>query len=88
MAVVNHDYPNAGDFVVVNEDGDPVEDAEIRIYDSVAFQANQLGTWLASTTTDADGKWRDPIDLPDGGSYVVWVQKYSVYGPEHWELTT
>ena len=88
MAIVNHDYPNTGDFIVVNEQNEPIEDAEIRIYESVPFQAGVLDTWVGATTTDVDGKWRDPIVVPDAGSYIVYIQKYSVYGPKHYELTT
>lgn len=88
MAIVNHDYPNIRDFLVLNEDSTPILDAEIRIYDQVEFEAGNLDTWVGSTTTDEDGKWRDPVELPDGGSWIVWVQKYTLYGPNHWELLT
>jgi hypothetical protein len=88
MAIVNHDYPNIGDFIVVNDQNEPIEGAEVRIYESVPFQAGILDSWVGSTTTDIDGRWVDPIVIPDGGSWVVYIQKYSLYGPKHYELIT
>lgn len=88
MAVVNHDYPLAGEMIVVDEQAVPVEGVVIRIYDHTAFFAGDVATWIASTITDVDGKWVDPVVLDDGQSYVVHFQKESVAGPDHVEITT
>jgi len=88
MAIVNHDYPLDNEMLVVNEINEPIEGAEIRIYDHTAFFAGVLDTWVASTTTDIEGKWVDPIVLEDGRSWVVHFQKESMYGPDHVEITT
>ncbi len=88
MAVVNHDYPLEDEMTVVDEQANPVEGVDIRIFDHTAFFAGDVDTWIASTITDADGKWVDPIVLDDGQSYVVHFQKESVAGPDHVEITT
>lgn len=88
MAIVNHDFPVTDALLVVNETNEPIEGAEIRIYDHTAFQAGAVSSWEAMTTSDVDGKWVDPIVLEDGRTWVVHMQKPSVYGPTHVEITT
>lgn len=86
--MVDHNYPLLDALRAVAPNGDPVEGAEIRVYDLVAFVAHQISTWIGMTTTDIEGRWLDPIALPDGGSFVVHFEKYSEYGPVHVEITT
>ena len=88
MAVVNHDYPLTDEMTVVNDVNEPIEDVTVRIYDHTAFFAGEVDTWVAETLTDADGKWIDPVELPDGQSWVVHFQKEGAYGPDHVEITT
>ena len=88
MASVNHDYPGENDMVIVDESNDPIMGAEIRVFDQTAFDAGSVDTWVGMTTTDADGKWIDPIILGDGHNWVVHIQKESMYGPVHVEITT
>ena len=88
MAVVNHDYPNTDDMLVVDETNEPIEAAEIRVYDQTAFDAGVVDTWESMTTSDLEGKWVDPIILEDGRNWVVHFQKESLYGPVHIEITT
>ena len=88
MAIVNHDYPVSGALTVVDSENAPIEAAQIRIYDLTAFQAGVLSTWQAATSSDMEGKWVDPITLPDGRSWVVYMEKQNTYGPNHIEITT
>ena len=88
MTVVDHNYPLDNSMLIVDETNTPVEGAQIRIFDHVAFQAGELDPWVAETTSDVDGKWVDPVVLDDGRTWVVHVQKPSVAGPEHIEITT
>jgi hypothetical protein len=86
--MVDHNYPLADSLLVVNASGDPVEGAEVRIYEAVKFYAHVVDVWVGMTTTDITGQWIDPIALPDGGTWVVHFEKYSSYGPVHVEITT
>ena len=88
MAIVNHNYPLPDSLKVVDEQNNPIEAAVVRIYGLTEFQAGLLDTWVADTTTDVDGNWVDPIELTDGMTWVVHIQKLTVYGPEHVEITT
>ncbi len=88
MAIVNHDFPNADDMLVVDETNNPIEAADIKVYDQTAFDAGVVDVWEAMTTSDAEGKWVDPIQLEDGRNWIVHFQKESMYGPVHVEITT
>lgn len=85
---VNHDYPHSGDLTVVSHQGVPVEGVEIRVFELEKFLAGDTSTWVAQTTTDANGEWVDTLDLEDGRSWAVHFQKLGVVGPEHREITT
>jgi len=88
MTFVNHDFPLAGELLAVNEEDEPIEGVEIQLFDHTAYQAGDFSTVLGATTTDIEGKWIDPIEVPDGGTYIVLFQKYSEYSPKHVEITT
>jgi len=85
---VNHDYPHVGDMAVVSPSGVAVEGVEIRIFELEKFLAGDTSTWVAHTTTDANGEWVDTFDLDDGRSWAVHFQKLNEFGPEHREITT
>jgi len=86
--VVNHDYPGTDDMTVVSPQGDPIEDAQVRIFEFAKYEAGEVDSWVGETTTDVDGKWRDPLILDDGATWVVHFQKESMYGPATVEITT
>lgn len=85
---VNHDYPHTGDLRIVDTYGDPVEGVVIRIFELEKFLAGETLAWIAETTTNVDGEWVDTIDLDDGRSWAVHLQKLGIVGPEHREITT
>lgn len=88
MTFVNQDFPLANELLVVDETNAPIAGVKIQIFESTAYQAGDFSNVLGGTTTDIEGKWVDPIEVPDGGSYVVQFQKYSEYNPKHVEITT
>lgn len=85
---VDHNYPHAGDLRVVNSSGEPIEGADIRIFLLSEFLVGHTSTWVAATTTDVNGEWVDPIVLDDGQTWVVHMEKPTMYGPAHVEITT
>lgn len=89
MAVlVDHNYPHTGDMKVVNSSGNPIQSAEIRIYEAVEYNAGHRDSFAAYTTTDIKGEWVDSVWLPDARTWVVHFQKITEYGPIHIEITT
>jgi len=85
---VDHNYPHAGDLRVINSSGEPVEGAEIRVFLLSEFLAGHTSTWVAATTSDINGEWVDPVILADGQTWAVHIQKPTMYGPVHVEVTT
>ena len=88
MAIVNHDFPGADDMLVVDETNEPIAGAIVKIYNQTAFDAGVVDTWESSTTTDAEGKWIDPVTLADGQNWIVLFEKPSMYAAKHIEITT
>lgn len=85
---VDHDYPNPGDLKVVDKNGDPIKDVEIRIFTQIQYNTDLRDAWSAETTTDLNGEWVDSVWLPSGTTWVIQFQKVSMYGPTHIEITT
>ncbi len=86
--MVDHNYPTTDALRVLNAAGEPVENAVIRIFRPEDFYSSNTSTWEASTTSDLDGYWVDPIALDSALTWVVHIQKPTVYGPGHVEITT
>lgn len=86
--MVNHDYPNPDDMVVVDNTDTPIEGVVIKIFEYTKFFAGEISTWVGQTLSDVNGKWVDPIEIDAGGSWVVYFEKPSMYGPNHVEITT
>ena len=83
-----NDYPGLEDLQIVNSDGEPVEGADIRVYEKLAYDQQEYDTWVGATTTDINGEWVAPIAVASGGTYVVHVEKPTMYGPATVEVTT
>lgn len=88
MAAINHNYPLDNALLVVDETNEPIEGAVIKIFENTAFLAGDVDTWVGATTSDIEGKWVAHIDVNDGETYIVYIEKYSEYGPSYVEITT
>jgi hypothetical protein len=70
---------------VVTQDGEPVQDATIRVFSAIQYASGDYSEWEGATTTDEYGAWRDPIEVT-AGSWVVYVYKSFDYGPTSIEV--
>lgn len=86
--LINHDYPLAGEMLVVDLDDVAIEGVHIQVFEYTLFQAGDIDTWVGETTSDVTGAWLDPIEVEDGATYIILFQKYNEYGPTHVEVTT
>ena len=88
ILVVNHDYPTAGNLIAVDDDtGLPIEGVTIRIYASDADPATD-DEWVAATFTDPEGKWLEPVYLPEEFTWQVAFEKPTMYPLKVVEITT
>lgn len=62
--------------------GSPIENAQVRIYFKSDYDAGNLNTPVGVTTTKVDGRWKNPILVLPGFSYVVSFFKPNEYGPD------
>lgn len=85
---VNHNYPHAGDMTITDSQDHPIEGVCIRVFTLENFTSGIVDTWVAETETDANGEWVDPIVLDSGATWVVHLEKPTMYGPTHMEIMT
>lgn len=83
---VNHNFPTPGNLRYQTSGGVPIEAAIIRVYLKSDFDLGIVELPLATTMTDANGNWINPISLTTGYSYVVQFAKESLYGPDKTEI--
>lgn len=90
-AKVDHNYPTPDALRVVDDvTSAPLENIIIRIYDATKYPtpSGSQDVWEAQTTSDVDGKWRDPAYLPDGMDWVVQFSQRLTYGTKTVEIST
>lgn len=79
---IDHDYQLPGELSYVTPGGSPVENAQIRVYLKSDYVTGNLSRPVGVTTTDAGGRWRDPVLVNPGYSYVVRFEKPGEFGPD------
>jgi len=62
--------------------GSPIENAQVRIYYKSDYDAGNLATPVGTTTTKNDGRWKNPILVLPGFSYIVQLFKPNEFGPD------
>lgn len=79
---IDHDYQLPGELSYVTPGGSPIENAQIRVYLKSDYAVGNLSRPIGVTTTDAGGRWRDPVLVNPGFSYVVRFEKPGEFGPD------
>jgi hypothetical protein len=79
---VNHDHGLADHLRYVTAGGTQIKDAQVRIYFKSDYDAQRLGAPVGVTTTTATGRWKDPIFVQPGFTYVVQFFKPNEFGPD------
>lgn len=86
---VNHDYPGTNALRIVFDNGTPVVEASIEIYEHTDYNANEMAAIVVDETiTDSNGKWIDTLQLEDGRTWIVKIEKTGSFGPKILEITT
>ena len=84
---VDHNYGGADNLAYQNAINQPVVGATIHVFTKAVFDAahpdlpNRANA-VASTTTRANGRWSDALQL-NAGDYAVIFEKPGEYGPDH-----
>jgi len=83
---LDHNYGTAGGLRYQAANGMPIEMAVIRVFRKSDFDQGRRNSPLATTFTNSDGNWVDPIFVTTGFTYVVQFAKEGLYGPDHVEV--
>jgi hypothetical protein len=79
---LDHDYEQPGALRYVTPGGSPIAGAQVRVYQQTDYSAGNLANPIGVTLTDADGRWKDPIFVAPGFTYVVQFFLPQKYGPD------
>lgn len=79
---IDQDYPLANDMTYQTPGGSPIENAQVRLYYKSDYIAGKLDKPIGITMTDAYGKWRQPILVIPGYTYVARLEKANEFGPD------
>ncbi len=79
---ITADYPLAGDMQYITPGGSPIVGAQVRVYKKSDYDAGNTDIPVGITTTDAYGKWVQPILVVPGFTYVARFEKPYEFGPD------
>lgn len=79
---INQDYPLSDDMTYKTPGGSPIVNAQVRVYYKSDYDAGNLASPIGITMTNEHGKWRQPILVLPGFTYVARLEKPYEFGPD------
>ena len=79
---INEDYPLTGDMQYMTPGGSPIVNAQVRLYYKSDYDAGNLASPIGITMTNEYGKWRQPILVLPGFTYIARLEKPYEFGPD------
>jgi hypothetical protein len=79
---ISADYPLSGDMQYMTPGGSPIVNAQVRVYYKSDYDAGNLASPIGITMTNEYGKWRQPILVLPGFTYVARLEKPYEFGPD------
>jgi len=83
---ITQDWPLSNDMTYMTPGGSPIENAQVRVYLKSDYDAGVLTSPIGITSTDAGGKWRNPILVIPGYTYTSVFTKPGEFGPDKIEF--
>ena len=84
---LDENYPTDGNLRYTDPHGQPIADAQVRVYQKADYDLAHYDTVVGTTQTDATGGWVDPIFVDVGVTYTVQFFKPGMFGPDTIEVT-
>lgn len=78
---LSHHYGTYDTLQLLDELGEPVEGADVRVYTKFAYDAGEYDVPVGVTQTNHLGRWVAPVHVPSATTYVVHFHLDSVIGP-------
>lgn len=79
---IDENYQLPGDLAYFTPGGTPISGAQVRVYYATDYDAGNLDSPIAITTTNAAGGWTNPILVLPGYEYVARFEQPNAYGPD------
>jgi hypothetical protein len=79
---LNHHHGLPDNLRYVTPGGTPIRDAQVRIYFKSDYDTQRLDAPVGVTTTDPNGRWKAPIFVERGFTYVIHFFKPNEFGPD------
>ena len=83
---LTEDYPTVDNLRYITAGAEGVADAQVRVYKKTDYDQGRLTLIQGQTTTDANGRWKVPVLVEAGTTYVIYFQKPHAYGPDTAEV--
>lgn len=84
---LDHNTGGTDNLRYVTPGGSPVPDATVRVYTKLAWDLRRRSDVVGSTVTAPDGRWKNPIFVEPGNTFVVHFQLPNAWGPDTVEVT-
>jgi hypothetical protein len=62
--------------------GTPIANAQVRVYLKSDYDAKLYSNAVGKTITKSDGRWKDPVLVTPGYTYVIQFTKPNEFGPD------
>lgn len=79
---LDHDFMFPGDLAYYTPGGTPIAGAQIRVYYKTQYDVGNLTAPVGLTSTDAAGKWVQPVFVVPGFSYSIRYELPNEFGPD------
>lgn len=80
-------YSGVGTYKVVDNNGAPVSEAQIRVYTKTDYDANNLANPVGVAYSTTTGEWQTPVVVSPSTTYVIYVVKPNVFKATTVEVT-
>lgn len=84
--ILDEDYGGENELQLTDLNGDPIENAQVRVYKKIDYDLENYEAAVGVTTTDAAGGWVNPIMVEAGFTYTIHFFKPNAYGPATVEI--
>lgn len=83
---LDESYNGDNSLQYTDPDGNPVKDAQVRVYKKIDYDLQNYDAAIGVTTTDENGGWIDPVIVEAGFTYTVQFFKPGSIGPDTTEV--
>jgi hypothetical protein len=84
--ILDQDYGGTNELQPVDPDGSPLVAVQVRVWKKIDFDVGNFAATVGTTSTEALGKWAQPITVEAGFTYVIQFFKPGAFGPNTQEV--